>query len=138
MPWWWPRRNRGGLVEDVAEQAESPTRLESVTAPLWREGVGARSLKVRYMGLAKNVVGKNEEEVAIPGGAKVRDLLEILVERHGEDLKTILFSAQGTVRSTASVLVGGQDVRGKDGLDTRLDGVQEASLMIVVNSIMGG
>ncbi len=37
---------------------------------------------VRYFARYRSLVGKSEEELAVPAGITVRDLIEILKERH--------------------------------------------------------
>lgn len=48
------------------------------------------TVRVRYFAGARGAVGLNEETVAMPAGASVRDLVDELSGKHGEKLTRVL------------------------------------------------
>lgn len=95
------------------------------------------TLRVQYLGLAKNIVGKDEEHVTAPAGTSVRSLLNSLIARHGADLEALLFAGQGTLRSNVRVVLEQRDLHDGKSLDTPLQGTEQSLLLVVVNPIMG-
>lgn len=97
-----------------------------------------RKVRVRYSGLVRNVVGKNEEEVQVPGDLTVRQLLQLLIERHGNSFRDSLLAVGGQLLPNALVLVSGRDVAEIGGLDAEVGRDKDISIAVVVNSIIGG
>lgn len=95
-------------------------------------------MKVSYLGLMRHLAGIEEEEVDLPVGASVRDLLHLLAQRHGQDLNEALFEKDGRVGQYVRVLVAGVDVARLKGLDTPLDAVEEVAVAHVVPQFGGG
>ncbi|MBI2304104.1 MAG: MoaD/ThiS family protein [Chloroflexi bacterium] len=95
-------------------------------------------MKVTYYGLVRNVVGLREEEVTLSPEATVRDLLRVLVERHGNGLRDSLLASEGNLRFTARILLGEEDIGEMGGLDTKVDTHQRASIVVVVYPVEGG
>jgi len=44
-------------------------------------------IRVQYMGLARNRTGKNQENLEMLPGSSLGDLMAVLAETYGEDLK---------------------------------------------------
>lgn len=63
-------------------------------------------VRVRYFAGAKAASGVAEESLPLPAGATVRDVLAVLVERHGERLERVL--------AASSFLVDGVAVRDRE------------------------
>jgi molybdopterin converting factor small subunit len=95
-------------------------------------------IKVQFSSLVANIVGKQEEEVSLPEGARVRDMLGYLVEQYGDDLRKLLLTGNGGLRSLAHVVIEGRDISQFEGLDTMLKGIPEVSVVISVPAISGG
>ncbi len=96
------------------------------------------SIVIRYVGLIRNTLSKQEETVEIKGGATLRDLLALLTERYGDDFRTLVFGADGRLRSTTNLLLDGADAAEAGGLDASLEGVAKLSILALVHPPAGG
>lgn len=103
-------------------------------------GEDASDFRVRvvYVGLVRNSLGINEEEVELPPGSCVRDLLSLLVERHGADLRHSLFSTSGELSPLAEVLIGDQSIEELNGLDTTVDVQSKVHILVLAHPMAGG
>ena len=97
-----------------------------------------QKVKVIYYGLIQSVVKKREEEIELPFDVTVAQLIAFLVERYGEEFQSSIYSPEGEVRYTARILLDGQDVRETQGLDTKIKGKKEASILVMVPPMAGG
>lgn len=71
-------------------------------------------MRVRFFAGAAAAAGVDEEEVPLPPGASVGDLLEELGRRHGPELLRVLaacsFLVAGTAAGREGILTGRDDV----------------------------
>ena len=100
----------------------------------------AHGIKVRvlYFGLVRNVVKEAEEEVTLPAGAKVRDLLETLCRKHGEGLRDALFTVEGTLTANTMLLLDGSNVLYSQGLETLISNDQSMHVLLTTTALAGG
>jgi len=100
----------------------------------------AKSTKVRvlYFGLVRNFVKEAEEEIVLPAESKVRDLLEILCEKHGESLRDALFTVEGTLTANTVLLLDGTNVLYSQGLDTVISNDQSMHVLLTTTALAGG
>lgn len=77
--------------------------------------MGGIGVTVRYFAGARAAAGTSEESVALSGEATVADLLEALVDRHGDQLARVLVACTFLVDEIA----GGPERPLRDG--TRVD-----------------
>ncbi len=95
-------------------------------------------IRVLYFGLVRNVVKQGEEEIDLPVGSKVRDLLEILCERHGENLRDALFTVEKTLTANTVLLLDGTNVLYAQGLDTVIGNDQSMHVLLTTTALAGG
>jgi molybdopterin converting factor small subunit len=69
--------------------------------------VGHTTVRVLYFGLVRNFVKEAEEDISLPAGATVRELVEILCRKHGEALRDALFTVEGTLTANTILLLDG-------------------------------
>jgi len=50
---------------------------------------GKMRIKIVYLGLVRNTIGKNEEQYEVLDGSSLADLFEILVKNYGEKLQSV-------------------------------------------------
>ena len=98
--------------------------------------MAARTVRVRYLGLVRNVLGVVEEGVELPEGARVRELVDALSERHGEAFTDVVLRADGRLRPAVHLFIEGQDDESL-GLDAQLPG-DYVVMMVEVFPIQGG
>ena len=64
---------------------------------------------------------KKSEVFKITGGTTVRDVLERVTSKYGEELHSILFDRGGNIREYVRVLMNGRDIQSLEGLYTKLE-----------------
>jgi len=95
-------------------------------------------VRVLYFGLVRNVVKEAEEEIDLPAGAKVKDLLETLCRKHGEALRDALFTVEGTLTANTMLLLDGTNVLYSQGLDTVISNDQSIHVLLTTTALAGG
>mgnify|MGYP001590861878 CR=1 FL=1 len=96
------------------------------------------TVKVRYIGLVQNAVGLASEDVELASGARVRDLLGLLQQKHGDNFRYSVLSADGGLRPTSRVLIGDEDSRELQGLDTVIQPGSGVAIVVLVYPAEGG
>lgn len=79
-------------------------------------------------------LGEEEITVSISSDASVRDVLRSLIARSPQ-LANQIFEAEGSLSGHVNIFVNGVSVRGKWGLDTRL---QDGDKIFLVSAFGGG
>ncbi len=95
-------------------------------------------VRVVYMGLVRGSLGIPEEEVEVPAGSRVRDLLSLLVDRHGADFRNSLFRGNGELRPLTRVYIGEVGIEELNGLDTEVDAQSGVYILVASNPTQGG
>ena len=100
----------------------------------------ANPVKVRvlYFGLVRHVVKEAEEEITLPAGSKVKDLLQALCRNHGRALHDALFTVEGTLTANTMLLLDGTNVLYTEGLDTVIDKDQSMHVLLTTTALAGG
>ena len=101
-------------------------------------GAGEGTIQVLYFGLVRNVVKEAEETVMPLAGATVRDLLDILCQKHGEPLRDALFTVEGTLTASAMILLDGTNIFYAKGLDTAIDNRKSLHVLLTTTAMAGG
>ncbi len=99
---------------------------------------GQATIRVLYFGLVRNVVKEAEEDVTLPAGASVRELLNVLCERHGDPLRDALFTVEGTLIANAMILLDGANILYGNGLDTKIDDQRSLHVLLTTTAMAGG
>ena len=94
--------------------------------------------KVFYIGLIRTVAGTDQEEVALSKGTSLRQLLDILADRHGDDLRLSLLTQEGKLRQLVRVNIDGKSCMAVGGLDVKLEADHEVSILLAVDPMQGG
>jgi len=95
-------------------------------------------LHVSYLGLVRNVIGRNQEELDVLAGTTVGQLLGLLIEEHGPPFKQSVLKQSGELRAMAQVCVDDRDIDELEGLETRLASGQQISIVVGVYPPEGG
>ncbi len=95
-------------------------------------------VKVIYYGLIKNKVDSQDDEIHISGEATVRELLRLLVERHGNEFRDKLLTSDWQLQPLVMIHLNGRDVNDIDGLNTKLTDNSELSIMLLAYVQTGG
>ena len=100
--------------------------------------VGHTTVRVLYFGLVRNVVKEAEEDISLPAGSTVRELVEILCQKHGEALRDALFTVEGTLTANTILLLDGTNVQYSRGLDTEIGADQSLHVLLTTTALAGG
>ena len=95
-------------------------------------------VKVQYFGLLKNTLGCEEEQFLLLEGSSVKDILDLMSEKHGEQFTSMVFRGDGSLRRLVQVMVDGDNIRDGNGLNAMLDDGHEISLTVGIYAIAGG
>jgi molybdopterin converting factor small subunit len=106
--------------------------------PPSRSGVGGTTVRVLYFGLVRNVVKEAEEEILLPAGSKVKDLVDVLCRKHGTALHDALFTTEGTLTANTMLLLDGTNVLYAQGLDTEIGSDQSLHVLLTTTALAGG
>ena len=96
------------------------------------------TVRVRYFGLARNAVGRDEEDLQLPRGSSVRDLMTHLASKNGDGFRASVMTTDGRLRYTSQVLIGDTAVQDLNGMDTPLVEGTPVTIMIIVYPTDGG
>lgn len=98
----------------------------------------AQRLRIRYLGLARLVTGREEEEISLPQGCTVSSLIALLGGRHGEPFTSAVLTRAGTLSPLVKLLVDGKDIDDLQGLQTPVPPTAAVTMLIMVRSLAGG
>jgi len=95
-------------------------------------------LHVSYLGLVRNVIGRNEEQLDVLAGTTVGQLLRLLIDEHGPPFRQSVLKQSGELRAMAQVCVNDRDIDELQGLETRLGEDEQVSIVVGVYPPEGG
>jgi molybdopterin converting factor small subunit len=95
-------------------------------------------LHVSYLGLVRNVIGCNEEDLDVVAGTTVGQLIGLLIKEHGSPFQQSVLKQSGELRAMAQVCVNDRDIDDLQGLDTRLGEGEQISIVVGVYPPEGG
>jgi molybdopterin converting factor small subunit len=95
-------------------------------------------VKVLFFGLIRRHVGGKNEEVELPEGATVGDLIATLTREHGPEFRDNLINSDGTVKAEVFITVDGYNVASREGLNTMLAPGAESHIVLVGPVVTGG
>jgi molybdopterin converting factor small subunit len=95
-------------------------------------------LTISYLGLVRNVLGCDRERIELARGTTVRDLLQILIGKHGDRFRMSVFKSEGKLRSSTLICVNDQDIEELEGFETTLESGENVSVIVGVYPPEGG
>lgn len=117
----------------------SPTDAAATRGLVYSDEQNRLLLRVKYIGFLPNLLGgRRDEMLSLHAEASVKDLLNMLIERHGEALKGALFDESGSLRRTAMVLLDGMNIVPLDSWGTKLNGAKEVNIVGAGQVASGG
>ncbi len=96
------------------------------------------TVSVQYFELVRRHVDTPNEELTLPRGATVADLMEALARRHGVALGEALVGPDGGPLPNAVILLDGGNILHRQGMDTALTHGSLVRLMLLPPFIGGG
>jgi len=95
-------------------------------------------IQVDYIGVIHHVLKNTEEQYSVPLGSTVKDLLQRLVERHGEELAGCILRSDGQLSPLVEVFLNNEDIGRLQGLNTPLTGEDQVSILVGLFPMKGG
>jgi MoaD family protein len=93
-------------------------------------------VNIKYFAIARELVGRPEQELDLEDGSNVKDLLELLANKYGTKFREFIFDAKtGEPRSNLQFLVGDKLVTDLNGLATVLS---DGAAFAIIPPVGGG
>jgi len=92
-------------------------------------------VKVKYFTVLREHVGKREEEVELERGATVGDLIALIAQRHGHDVRRYLYAENGKIRGFLQFLINGKSATTLKGFETKLN---DGDIVAIIPPVGGG
>jgi molybdopterin synthase sulfur carrier subunit len=92
-------------------------------------------VKVRYYAMLSDVAGKREEDIELPEGSTVLDLVHYLIEKFGLRLRNYVYDEEGQLLNYMKFNVNGVNILSLEGFETLLD---DDDVVQVIPPIGGG
>ena len=93
-------------------------------------------VNVQFFAAVRELVGLREETLELTNGGTVRDLLDLLVERHGRSLRNYIYDPKSDeLRRFLQVLVGDKPTSALNGLSTELT---DGCVLAIIPPVGGG
>jgi molybdopterin synthase sulfur carrier subunit len=93
-------------------------------------------VNVQFFAAVRELVGLREETLELPDGGTVRNLLDLLVERHGQGLRNYIHDPKSDqLRRSLQILVGDKPTSALNGLETVLT---DGCVLAIIPPVGGG
>lgn len=95
------------------------------------------SISVLYSGILPLSIGTSEDRLTVPAGTSIRQLLDMLAQRHGEPFREAMFVV-GDLVPNAIVIALGKEMRHGRGLDLPIDREGRVEIILLPPASGGG
>jgi len=92
-------------------------------------------VKVRYYAMLSDAAGKREEDIELPEGSTVLDLVHKLIDRYGQRLRDYVYDEEEQLLNYMKFSVNEVNILSLEGFDTLLG---DGDLVQVIPPIGGG
>jgi len=93
-------------------------------------------VNVQFFAAVRELVGLREETLDLPNGGTVRNLLDLLVEKHGHALRNYIYDPKSDeLRRSLQILVGDKPTSVLNGLSTVLT---DGCVLAIIPPVGGG
>lgn len=93
-------------------------------------------VRIKYMALAREITGMREEVIQTENSCTIMDLLNLLVQRHGQRMRDYLFDpTSGEPHPYLRFLLDGKSVHQMNEFSTMLT---DESTLLIVPPVSGG
>ena len=86
-------------------------------------------VEVKFYAMLREIANKKVERVSLSAKSSVRDLVDLLVDRYGEEFGNYIYDGEKRVRNYLSFVLNGVNVNSLDGFDTPLNDGDTLSLL---------
>ncbi|RLI08106.1 MoaD family protein [Candidatus Bathyarchaeota archaeon] len=92
-------------------------------------------VEVRFYAMLREIAGKKAERVVLPPKSSVGDLIDLLVERYGDEFARYVYDSEKQVRSFLSYMLNGVNINSLDRFDTML---KDGDVLALLPPVGGG
>jgi molybdopterin converting factor small subunit len=94
------------------------------------DSVTAATIHVRFLGPLRRHVESREAWLELERPVTVRRVLDSLIERHGDHLRSVFYNQYGWMDPRLWVLIDGVSAGARDGLDTQISGGEDVEIVL--------
>jgi len=92
-------------------------------------------ITVKFFTSLRELTGKGQEEMEVPGVITVEELLKQLSRKYGQQFSEYVYDKKGNVRSYLQFLINGRGITTLRGFETRL---KEGDRVAIIPPVGGG
>jgi molybdopterin synthase sulfur carrier subunit len=92
-------------------------------------------VEVKYYAMIREATGKRKEIVGLPPKSYIGDLIDMLVNRYGEEFARYIYDGEKRVRDYLSFMINGVNVNSLEGFDTPL---KDGDVVALLPPVGGG
>ncbi len=96
------------------------------------------SCTVEYLGSIRGLTGRNSDVLYVKPGTTLREIMNMLAEKHGTRFKQSIETVEGTLRANVLLLFNGKNMNYGSDLNTSIDGDSEGKIITLVPVEEGG
>jgi len=78
-------------------------------------------VEIKYYAMLRDKAGRKTEVVTLPPKSSVRDLVDTLIERYGDEFANYIYDGEKRVRDYLSFMLNGINVNSLEGFGTVLE-----------------
>jgi len=86
-------------------------------------------VEVKLYAMLREIASKKLEKVDLPEKASMRDLIDFLISKYGEEFGTYIYDADKQVRNYLSYMINGVNINSLNGFETTLKDGDVISLL---------
>lgn len=90
-------------------------------------------IKIKYLARFKDITGEKGLEIDYDG--EISGLIDVLVEKYGDEFQKALFNKDKEFRDYMKILINGEDIRNIKGLNSPIGKEDE---IVIFQTIAGG
>lgn len=90
-------------------------------------------IEVKFLTRFRDITGKKSVNIKFNGN--IVSLIDIIIEKYGNEFKDLLFDNNGDLRDYIKILVNGEDIQAIGGLDAK---VKDNDEIVIFQTIAGG
>ena len=92
-------------------------------------------VEVKYYAMIREATGKRKEIVGLPPKSSIGDLIDMLVNRYGEEFARYIYDGEKRIRDYLSFMINGVNVNSLEGFDTPL---KDGDVVALLPPVGGG
>ncbi len=86
-------------------------------------------VKIEYLSLMSDITKQQEDSVQIDDSTNVKQVIEKLVEKYGENLEKNIYTTSRNLSTYVIIVLNGKDIRTMEGLETKFNSGDELSFI---------